>query len=233
MPPKYTRRPYKKYTNKKVFKSRAKKGRFIAKLTKAVKAIALQAAETKCLHFYADNQQLYHNSLSYASTNMLSTTQGNTQQTRVGDEVIGKYLKIKLWLSNKLDRPNVMYRVILYTTPLSYTAINWGTGTSGNLMLSTTNSDKLKIIKQKLIRPFAGDYSLESGATNKEHSTYMAFNINLKNRKIRYQNDGTGTPLNQRDYIHLAIIAYDAYGSVITDNIASNAYQISFYYKDP
>ena len=35
--------------------------------------------------------------------------QGTDEHERVGDEIIGQRINYKIWLSNKLDRPNVTY----------------------------------------------------------------------------------------------------------------------------
>ena len=78
----------------------------------------------------------------------------------------------------------------------------------------------------------AGDYSLEASATNKEHSCIRQFYIPLKNMKIKYaQSTSTGKP-KFFDY-GMAIVAYDAYGTAETDNIASYGWSYKLYFKDP
>lgn len=201
-------------------------------IARAIRSIALKNCETKHRFLTAENVQLYHN-VAYLNTNLLSCSQSNTQTSRVGDEVIGQYLNLKVWLSNKADRPNVMYRIIVYSSNLQDTSLYWASGSSGNYMLATVDTDKIKIIKQKIIKPLSGDYSLESGATGREHSNLVSFNIRLKNRKIKYQADSGSVPKWQGNYIHFAVIAYDAYGTVSTDNIASFGWQSCFYFKDP
>lgn len=210
-------------------------------LVKAIKNIALSQAETKYTIFSQENQQLYHNGGTggnyIINGNMLSTTVGNTQITRLGDVVQARGISVKLWLSNKLDRPNVMYRIFVVTAPPDQT----GTGTPsalfkadhGNKMIDSINTDKYKVIFHKMIRPFAGDYSLESGATNKEHSTYYKFYLNLKNRQVRYSADSGSIPQYQNNVLLLGLIAYDAYGTATTDNIASYSQLCKFYFKDP
>lgn len=201
-------------------------------LSRAVRSIALKNCETKHRFLTAENVQLYHNT-PYTNTNLLSTGQSNTQTSRVGDEVIGQYLNLKIWLSNKGDRPNVMYRIVVYSSNLQDTTLYWATGSNGNLMLATADTDKVKILKQRIIKPLAGDYSHESGAIWKEHSNLVSFNIRLKNRKIKYQADAGAVPKWQGNYIHFAVIAYDTYGTLVGDNIASFGWQSCFYFKDP
>ncbi len=122
---------------RKIIKGRTKgaKRRLNAMLSKrqqaGVKAITRtiirRNMETKTVGKQAENVQLFHNKALYLS-NLLATTQGvedpndlTTNAARIGDSVKLTNLNIKFWLSNKLDRPNVMYRLIMfwYDTPLT------------------------------------------------------------------------------------------------------------------
>ncbi len=102
-------------------KTQAKSVRKIAK--KAV----MGSAETKTVGKQTENVQLFHNKALYVQ-NLLATTQGiqdpndlTSNAARIGDSIRLTNANIKFWLSNKDDRPNVMYRLILfwYATPLA------------------------------------------------------------------------------------------------------------------
>lgn len=226
-------RKYKKYSKKSTYN---KKGSLI----KLIKKITLKTAETKYGSQNAENQQLYHNGGAAGTynhiQNMLQTAQSTTQNGREGDKINAKGLSIHLWLSNKLDRPNVMYRVIVYTCPFDqYTAASpsgFFQGLHANKMIDYVNTDKYKILYTRLIQPFSGDFSLESGATNKEHSKELKIYVPLKNKLITYGTDGGLVPNNQSSILCLGIIAYDSYGSLTSDNIASFSYVTKFYFKD-
>lgn len=236
---KYVKRSVKKYNKKKSYKKYSKKVSY--NVAKAIKQISLKNAETKFSSQNIENYQLYHNGGStgiYNITgNLLATSVGTTQQTRVGDSVIGRGLSIHLWLSNKLDRPNVMYRIFLFTAlHIDYASTSptlFFQSLHGNKMIDYINTDRYKIIYHKVIKPFSGDYSLESGATNKEHSTHLKIYLPLKNRLIKYYTDSGNVPSYQGNLIQLGVIAYDAYGSLLTDNIASMSFVTKFYFKDP
>lgn len=208
---------------------------------KMIKSVALKNTETKVTFTSVENQNLFHNggnTNNFAQrVNLLATTQGTADTNRIGDEVFASYLRIKLWLSNKLDRPNVMYRILVYTAPVNKSAtadfVDLFKGGNANRMLGIVNSGIYKLRYHKMIQPKAGDYSLESGSANKERSTYHAINIPLNNRRIKYQATASQIPRDQQDHLVLAIIAYDAFGTLTTDNIASYACQTAFYYKDP
>lgn len=220
-------------------KSRTYRGR--GRLAKMVKNITLRNAETKYAWAAGENEQLYHNGGTGPTyvirTNLLGVSQGNTQQTRVGDSVIGQLLSLKLWLTNKSDRPNVMYRCMLVAMPADQYAAASPTGffrgEVANKMIDSINSDRYKILAHKLVVPKAGDYSLESGASNKERSTYVKMLVRLNGRQIKYITDGGVIPAYQRNLISLVVIPYDAYGTLTTDNIASMAWSYKFYFKDP
>ena len=201
-------------------------------LVALIKKVALKPVETKRIFVHAENQQLYHNTVLQAN-NLLTTSVGTTQSTRIGDAVVGVGLSLKIWLSQKLDRPNIMYRLIVFHSSISTGLISFANGSIGNKMLATVDTDAVGVIKQFLITPKAGDFSLETGAANKERSTYKSFNINLNKRIIKYNGDGGAQPRDLKNNINVAIIAYDSFGTLITDNIASFAYQACFYFKDP
>lgn len=219
-------------------KFRAGKGRF----ARMVRGAVLRNTETKFAVTSHENRQLYHNIGEGASggftwlNNLLVTSVGTTQTSRIGDAVYGRYLKMKLWISNKLDRPNVMYRIAILSVPPDQLTSNPSglfRGEHGNKMIDSFNTDRYKVIWHKLIQPKAGDYSLETGATNKERSLYVPITIPLKNREIRYSTDSGTVPAVQRNCLSLCLIAYDAFATLTTDNIASFSVLSKFYFKDP
>lgn len=85
-----------------------------------------------------------------------------------------------------------------------------------------------------MIKPGGTDFSLESGATNKEKSTYLSFSIPLRKLgKLQYSADNGEVPKYQKHCLAFGVIAYDAYATAGTDNIASMAVTSRFYFKDP
>lgn len=200
----------------------------------------LKASETKKVSYSAQNIALYHNDPTSVINNLLATSPGDNDNQRNGDEIWPKGLSLKIWLSNKSDRPNVSYRVILYTCDANVVGTNaipanfWAGTASTNYMLEYINTDKCSVVKQWLLNPMGGDYSLESGATNKEHSRYLTTYIPLTKRgKLKYQTDGGNKPKYQKHCFMLAVVAYDAYGTLGSDNIATISYIYRMYYKDP
>ncbi len=130
------------------------------KQEKDVRAIARStlrgAMEVKTVGKSEENIQLFHNKPLYQGS-LLATSQGvsdpNNQSgnaARIGDEILLRNVNVRFWLSNKLDRPNVMYKLFLfwYTEgqTLSDTLCFF---TQGNKMLDRINNENIGIIDQK------------------------------------------------------------------------------------
>lgn len=236
--------PKRSYKRKSVIRRRYKKKRYgTKKLVKLIKNVTLKQSETQYVSTNAENTQLYHNaytsgSIIFIAQNMCRTVVGDGQSQRHGDSVMPIGIGIRLWLSNKLDRPNVMYRLMIVASPpdqvLQQSPSNFWAGVSGNKMIDYVNTDKYTILYHKIINPGANDYSLESGATNKEKSLYRKIWISLKRKgEISYSTDSGEVPKYQKHCISMVIIPYDATGTQPTDNIASVSYNYRFYFKDP
>lgn len=218
---------------------RKSKAPFSSRQAKAVKKIAKSVAmtipERKVFGFGDENVQLNHNKPVYIG-GLLSCKQGTADDNsraagrliRVGDELYLRNVNFRLWLSNKLDRPNVMYKVALFwydnTQPLSDALVYF---TQTNKMLDCYNNERISIIDQQII--FSGA-SYENGTEKHEHSYLCTLKANWKGRKIKYD-EGGATP-KKRD-IGMVVVCYDAYGTLQTDNIASFAYDGIITVQDP
>lgn len=231
-----------KSNSKRVYRKR----RYVRKpmqkaMVRIAKRVMLKKCETKYTTQPGVNAQLYHNGGSPAvyiySGNLLNTTQGITQNNRIGDSILPVGCTIKLWLSNKLDRPNVMYRVMVLAVPpdkLGLTApSDLFQGVLVNKMMDYVNTDMYNIVYHRIINPKAGDYSLESGATNKERSTYVTFKVPMPKGVLQFQTNNSVIPKYQKHCLVLSVIAYDAEGTLTSDNIASFTHCTRFYFKDP
>lgn len=229
----------KSYSSRKRFKRRIyRKSR--RSLVKTIRNVALRNTETKYTERGGENLQLYHNGGTGSSFgqlyNLMSTFQGDNVNQRAGNEVFAVGMSIKLWLSNKLDRPNVMYRIIIFTAPvvptISVTDMFDTSGGGNNHMISYVNTEKYKVVYNRIVQPFSGDFSLESGSANKEHSRLVKIWLPFKNSRVPYHN-ASDQPKYDKHNLHLAIVAYDAYGTLEMDNIASFSINARFYFKDP
>lgn len=237
-------RKYKSY--KKVARKPPPKKKANQSLTALVKRVSLNQAETLRSTKSLENIQLYHNQ-TYYITNLLHTTQGDTNPggaqvfgTRQGQEVIAKGLSLKFWLSNKNDRPNCMYKIIVFKYPTRGTlivgdALLWqgtdGQGAQMNRMIDSIATNRVHILAQRIIHPDREAEFVGVGGFGKEKSHLREIYIPLKDKKLRYIDPNSFFP--QDHDIGFAVVAYDSFGTLTSDNIASYAYVSRFTYKDP
>lgn len=213
------------------------RGALTKKQVKAVKGIAKSVAmtlpERKVFGFRAENQQLIHNK-TFILNKWLECKQGTADDNdgaqdrlvRVGDEFYLRNINIRLWLSNKKDRPNVMYKVYLfwYTSgaTLDDAALFF---TQTNKMLDRINTESISLIDQQTI--FSG---ANYATTENEKSYLCTVKGRWKGKKIIYDEGGS---VPKKRNIGLAVVSYDAYGTLQSDNIASFAYDGIITIQDP
>lgn len=205
---------------------------------KDVRAIARRtlrkSLEVKTVGKSAENVQLFHNKPLYQGV-LLATAQGtgdpNNQanaNARIGDEILLRNVNVRFWLSNKLDRPNVMYKLFLFWYTQGQTLSDQLCFfTQGNKMLDRINNENIGIIDQKTV--FSKEMYL-NGTEKFEHSQLCTLNGNWKGKKIVYDQGGS-TPKKRN--IGFCVVCYDAYGTLQTDNIASLAYDYNTRFQDP
>lgn len=208
------------------------------KTAKAVRAIVRKEIrklpERKHFGFQGENEQLDHNKCFY-QPNWLKCKQGVKdpddlvdQLVRVGDEFYLRNINIKYWLSNKLDRPNCMYRCILFWYDSNITLSDaYCFFTQTNKMLDRPNNENISVIDEKYV--FSGPMYL-NGTEKFEHSYLCTLRGNWKNKKITYDEGGS---VPKKRTLGSLVVVYDAYGTLQTDNIASFAYNGTVCIQDP
>lgn len=240
-------RTYKKRAVKKSFKRKTIKAKSSQKsLISLIKKVALVPCETKHTHVIQENLQLYHNTPKTIIHNVFYTTQSVQDDgsgtanyaVRIGDQVIARGVSVKLWIANKLDRPNVMYRINVFkyfsATHPPTNDIYFSQGTS-NYMIRDLNTEGYKVIKSIRLNVNQGASERIETATDTfkgaEGHKFVQFYIPLKNRKFTYQNGIS--ELRNNESMGVNIVCYDSYGTLTSDNIASVACSVKFYFKDP
>lgn len=180
-------------------------------------------AEKKQFGFNGENQQLVHNKVAYLD-NWLECKQGikddngqTTRECRIGDEIILRNINIRFWISTKKDRPNVMYKAYLFWYDSNNTLNDaYCYFTAQNKMLDRVNNENISVIDKKTI--FSGpSYS----TTENEHSQLFTLNQSWKGRKIIYDEGGT---VPKKRNLGVMLVAYDAFGTLQSDEVASYAY---------
>ncbi len=200
---------------------------------KIAKRVVFTAAETTTVGKETENVQLFHNKPLYIA-NLLATTQGvkdpnnlASNDARKGDSIRLTNANIKFWLSNKADRPNVMYRLIMfwYDTPITLSDA-YCFFTQTNKMLDRPNNENISIVDQKYIFS-QNNYAVD--ANNHERSQLATLKGRWKGRRIQYDEGGTSP---KKRTLGVCLVVYDAFGTLQTDNIASCAFNYNINFKD-
>lgn len=246
---KYRSNPYKRTRRGKY--SRRTGRSFQARVNKAL----MRKAETKYYDIAEENVQLYHN-LGYSAVTPVVTatksiptlfncwadiTQGTGRSQRVGDKIYPRGLSLKIWLANKLDRPNVMYRVIVCRAPKAIagalTAFDtqpFDTATLGStsmkLQLPLDQDRGFRALYDRVIRLESGTSGTAAGVNKECHKQIKIWIKRKKSRPIVYNNSASLDIVNNP--LMFYVIPYDSYGTVFSDNIASCAYYARMYFKD-
>lgn len=236
-----------------------KKSTMVKAVRKIAREEALRVAETKMVGSLGENIQLYHNVplvktgfLASISKGVDDPTNMKAQNARIGNEIYLQEYQTKYWLSNKLDRPNVMYRLITFWYPTggtpgvpTVTDIFQGAGgTLPNVMLLRLNTDVIKVISDKYVfsdanyaQPYYYPLDGAVAVTGKERSQLKFITNKFKSKKIKFDDASAGlgpaTNYVKGSDICTCICAYDAYGTLTSDNIASYAVNWRITFKDP
>lgn len=214
----------------------------------------MKKAETKYAVINRENVQLYHNVGEtggligpylnpYTDSqffNCWSLIQTGTQVfNRIGNEIYPRGMSIRLWLANKANFCNLHYRVVIGCLPKMNVAGAVTTATNFqwienyfNVLQGFPNHDAgVKLFYDKVIRNEAGFTSVPLGGTGgKEYHKFLKIFIRRKRaNKIVY---AAGTNVIKNKPVFMAVIPYDSYGTLVTDNIASMAYSCKLYWKD-
>ena len=169
---------------------------------KLIKGIMLKNVETKYRSYSLAKQELNHNELQgwglIHATGGLFPSQGNTDASREGDEILTTGVKFRLLLGQKADRPNVTWKIYLlkYNNAVSGDPAvynNFYHNVSGNGLLDPVQSKKYKVVKSFTIN--SKGRSMEVGETAKEFTRTMSFWYPMK-RKIQFPSDNSQQPSN-------------------------------------
>lgn len=211
----------------------------------------MKTAETKRVLIANENEQLYHNTGTAGGVFVKPIlfnpwrliNQGVTENQRIGDEIYPRGMQMRLWMANKDDRPNILYRLIVCILPRMYNAsvvasgsIDIGStmnvGANGNYITMPIDTTKgIKVLYDKVIRNELGFSNVATTFNeNKEcHQFKKLWIKRKKSRKIKYAR-ATGDIEN--NFLAVYLIPYDSYGTLTTDNIASCGYVATLYFKD-
>ena len=239
--------PYKRKYSKRTRRTRRTRPYRRGSFRSRVQRIVRRNQETKYILIGQEDRQLYHDvgNASGPTTNQVSVLLdpfqyiniGTGRQNRIGDQIQPTGISIRLWLANKADRMDLLYRVLIVLLPRS---INGAVTTVNNVDLfqvmdqATNNSTISGAVDTEKVKKVLVDrvYHLQNatGFDTKEVHMAKKYWIRFKrSRPIKY----TATNYHSSPYVMaLYVIPYDSYGTLQTDNVASCNYTARVYFKD-
>ena len=248
----YSRRLNRSYRRKSRLGKRTRARRSYRRISRIATNAVMKKAETKYAVINRENVQLYHNVGEtggaagpylnpYTDATFFNCwaliNQGAAVFNRVGNEIYPRGMCIRLWLANKNDRPNLHYRVVIGCLPKTNVAGAVTTATNFqwlenyfNVLQGFPNHDAgVKLFYDKVFKNEIG-FSEVAGLSHKEN--HMFKKIFIKRKRSSKITFAAGTNVIKNKPVFMAVIPYDSYGTLVTDNIASMAYSCKLYWKD-
>lgn len=220
-----------------------------------IKRVMLSQCETKTSsqRFWAGTNAapLYHNVTNYGMLNLLATTQGTDNpagttedgRNRIGTEIILRGLSLKFMFITAQSRPNLNIMGYVFSYEAALSAITdgqfWcgpsGQGASQNRFLDRPNLNKVKILKKFYVHNLPNYSTVVPGGQERSNTLIKSLYIPMKNRKLKYQIDGTGAGTNVPKFrdIGVALVAFDTTNSLTSDIVGYATAQTTLYFKDP
>ncbi|AJD07515.1 putative capsid protein [Odonata-associated circular virus-10] len=210
----------------------------------------MKKSETKNLVASSENIQLYHNNGAVSGAGGSTAAvifnpwdaigQGLTVRNRIGNEIYPRGMAVRMELSNKLDRPNLTYRIIVavipkyYNNTVSSAAFDpRDNNASMNWMISWWKQDSgIKILYDKSARAQLGFYAVPSADGDQDgKEASKVVKLYIKSRRGQKLMWGQDQRLVNNPMI-MWVIRSDLYGTLNTDNVASCAINTKHYWKD-
>lgn len=224
------RSAYKKRTYSK------KRSGFAARVTRVVRNLA----EPKTKRFMLAKYELYHNAYGPGAGSQglrlgindaaVMPIQGIAPNQRIGDMIYFTGWRIKLLIGQKFDRPNVTFRYSVILAPKNGN-IAYGdffVATTSNVLLDDHNTEYIKVLKTGYWRP---NQAALASAGGREYT--FTKSMYIPHRRLVKFGPALGANTHNDYDAFLVIMAYDAFGSLNTDNIAYVQGCIDIEYRDP
>lgn len=228
---------------KRMYRSVRGKGRLVNTIKKTI----LRMAEPKHKITSWDKVELYHNAGSFTGAKSLGTVwaikdygtlpgQGNTDVTRNGDHIYMTGIQVKVLLGQKEDRMNVTFRIIVIECTSDqepYAVTGTGglyDGVTNNILLDSVNTDRGRIVYQKFVKK---TISPQLGTAGAERELTHAHQFYIPHKKKIMFTDDVSNNQYSGTRMYMYVFAYDAFGTLLTDNIGYVQGWSKLYFRDP
>lgn len=233
-----TSRQYRKYRRRtaKAKSKYVKRGVSYNTIRQIAQKVVNKSSETKIKDYSYGKMELYHNSpqlLELNSANALPT-RGTGVDNRIGDAIRKVGTRHTMLIGGKADRTNVTFRLMYITYPRdkAYAYDDFFINKSGNALLDRVNTDLVKVIKVIYVKPQKATLFSGNGQTNGGAMEYTtAKKVWIPSKSVIKFPEGANAEASNRKF-GVLITAYDAYGTLTSDNIGYIQHLISNYFKD-
>lgn len=205
-----------------------------ANVRRAVNQVISRRAETKFNEVNTGWLDVLHNNAN-GFYRLCRLEQGLTENTRVGNEVMAVGLCCKVGIISKPQEPNCTWRIMAFNVPFGVTTIPSdlfdNSPTTVSFMMNFVNTDRYKVLYNKVIhaRPF--DASREEGAENRETTYFRKIWIPLRGKKLTYTRTSQD-PTQQYGNIFVAVFGYSEEGTDSSTVVGRTCCVSRFYFKD-
>ena len=156
--------------------------------------------------------------------------QGDGDSNRTGNDILAQGIQLKGMFGCKQDRHNCTFRVLAYKCTKGMSIGSYSSvfdNQTGNVMLDGVDKDRVKVIFDKKVhyKP------INPSPDGKEITIFRKFLIPQKTA-YKFYDDGVQDNSYQYDIHTVCFLAYDAYGTLITDNIGYVQCWSRFYFKE-
>lgn len=214
-------------------KTARRSGKPSKRFAKAVKRVLLKTCEPKKTSFNITQTIIKHNvphvlHCINSAANMPSQGIGDNQ--RIGDQINTSGFRIRFIFGQYADRENVTWQVRIISVPKgsAYVYGQWFDNVTGNVMLDDMNEDFVKVQKTYTFKTV-----LSPDSNNTEEFTFVKkFWIPYK-RLLKFGPANAAITHNDSEDRYILITAYDAYGTLITDNLGYILGNCALHFKDP
>jgi len=214
-------------------KTARRSGKFSKRFAKAVKRVLLKTCEPKKRSQSIPQRVVRHNepSLIHQLNHPGSMpSQGTGDNERISDQINTSGFRLRLIFGQYADRENVTWQLKVISVPKgsAYNYSQWYDNVTGNVMLDELNEDFVKIHKTYTFKTV-----LSPDSNNTEEFTFVKKIWIPYKKLLKFGPANAATTHNDGYDWWLLLTAYDAYGTLITDNLGYVLGNVALHYKDP
>lgn len=204
-------------------------------IAKVVKNVLMRDKELKSKDWQYNETTLDHNTFTYAlqintGTSTIMPAQGNTGNSRDGNEIRISGIKVRCMLKFFSDRLNGKVMLAVVKVPKGQSTATYEQifdNVTGNVMLDPFDKDKVTVLYKTTIQSFMNP---GTQAAAKEVTRFHQFYVPI-NRVVKFTADAAYTHDMPYD-LHLVAMAYDTAGSIATDDVATITSFFRTYWRD-